>query len=172
MIEYSKEYDKAILFISDDKKSGWRDEKGKFLEDLEKEFFIYTGNNIIYCNSKEFYACVGKYCNIQKSSHSDLMLSFITDEYINNINENIYNNIETKIESIAQDYIEFPNIGTEGLDNVYIAEYEFLDCESIENDDNIIVYKLVYRIKIFATSKDFICYDDIDKEDIYTYECD
>lgn len=168
VIKYSKENGKNIILISNDEKNDWRDQTtNKLLPDLEKEFTKETNLKIECYSSSELFRHISDMFKIQESEHIAHMIDLTNENYCKRISDRVYETIQDKIEEFIINNNDSNNIGSEGLEDIYIDGYEYEGFNEVQYSQDEIEYFLIFSVKARGTSKDFWIKDD---EDIFSPE--
>ena len=168
IIKCSKDNNKNIIFISNDIKKDWRvRETNELLSYLKNEFENETNRTIECYTSKEFFGYISKIFGVPKSEHISLMIDITNEIYCKRISDKVYESIQDEIENYIIDNNDSNNIGSEGLEDICIDEYEYEGYNEVNYFDNEIEYFLMFSVKAHGTSKDYWSRDD-DGDIIYS----
>lgn len=172
VIRYAKEHQINIIFVTDDVKPDWwfnDNQQYVFSEKLIEEFTKETRNrktsnkeditlNIVPFISKDFYEAISHSMGVPRTDAVDQALKITDNNYIDNIQFNVFDTILGDLVYSGFDYVEeiiLTNTGSEGIDNWEIDNYEFDNFTMIERTDDSIVYKLVYNVEMSTSSYDY-----------------
>lgn len=166
VMNYSKENQLDIIFVTDDVKADWWEKEGVFHPALIQEFMSETGKNIDAYTSTEFYAALSESYSIEKTDAIELALRMTDKEYIERVEDDVFDTIldeiETEGESLIGQYGS--HIGTEGLHELEVIDHSFVEAIRIDRQGDIIVYQFKYWIDAEGTSFDYWGRDDDTKE--------
>ncbi len=172
IIDESIAQGKNVLFITDDVKIDWWEPfnnngtvEKRFHPKLVREFNKKTNCSIIGITSKELFSLISDEFNVEKLNTIDMALSQNTENYIGKIMDSAFEKIQDEIAFSGERFIsEYNNIGSEGLSDLEIEEYELIDYDLIEQIDKTFIYLLTYKIKATGTSQEYQGRDDDTKE--------
>ena len=180
VIRFAKENKKNIILVTDDIKEDWwvvEDSTHKFREELFKEFEKETANRekdkkvthseIKPYLSKIFFDLLATAYDVERSDAIDIALSLTDDDYINSVEEKVFDKIIDELSYSGDKYLDadsMSRIGSEGIEEWEIEDYEYQDYEMIERDGNIVTYIITYEVKLYGTSYDYWGRDDETKE--------
>ncbi|WP_423738389.1 PIN-like domain-containing protein [Clostridium algidicarnis] len=165
ILKYASEHEKNIIFVTDDVKRDWWQD-GSFHPLLIEEFEAKTQKTIQAYRSTDFYSKISGILNIEKSDAIEIALKFTDLDYFNRIQDDVFGYIEHEIIWSGDRLInlETVNIGSEGIEEFEIIEYEFINAKQVERDFSEITYSFEYDIEIEGTSRDYWGRDDDTKE--------
>ena len=174
---------RSIIFITDDVKPDWweiEDEKFLFLPELVTEFKKKTklrpsendGNsgvelNIVPFVSVDFYEAISNSLNIDKTDAIDQALKMTINEYIEGINDEVFDFIISKLEFSGSEYVSediLTEVGSEGLAEWEVETCELDSYEMVERDGESITYNLTYVVEMTGHSYDYWGRDDDTKQ--------
>lgn len=165
VIEYSKDNQKNVIFVTNDVKSDWwlYDNDGiQFHPALIKEFISETSLKIIAYSSSSFFIELSKAYSIEQTDAIEIALRITDKDYFSRVNEKVFDKIIDDISLSGEEYIETfsAHIGTEGIGELEIIHHEFLSAERVNRDENNITYVFTYKVTVEATSFDYWGRDD------------
>lgn len=172
IIDESIAQNKNVLFITDDVKIDWWElvnnngtiEK-HFHPKLVSEFNRKTNHTIIGVTSIELFSSISNEFSVEKLNTIEMALSQNNENYIERIMDSVFEKIQDEIAFSGERFIsEYNNIGSEGLSDLEIEEYELIDYDLIEQVDKTFIYRLSYKIKATGTSQEYLGRDDDTKE--------
>ncbi|NFL38782.1 PIN domain-containing protein [Clostridium botulinum] len=169
VIQYAKDSQKNIIFVTDDVKLDWwlqDNYERHFHPELIKEFNCETSQKIIsYCSS-DFFTELSKAYHIEQSDAFEIALRITDSDYFSRVNEQVFDKVLDKLSLSGEEYIETfsAHVGTEGFDELEITNHEFLSAEQVERDEDNIIYVFKYKVTAEATSFDYCGRDDDSKE--------
>lgn len=168
ILRYAKEKKANVIFVTDDVKSDWwiDDKKQKvFHPDLVEEFEKETAMKIVAFTALDFFANVSVNYNIQKSDAVEIALRITDDDYFARVYEAVFESISDALCFSGEEYLEpSSHIGTNGIDELEITDYDFISAEQIYRDDDTINYIFTFHIEADATSSDYWGRDDETKQ--------
>lgn len=174
ILDYSINEDKNIIFITDDVKDDWWEtrklEDGSitknFHSKLVSEFEKKTNHAITAYTSSEFFELIATEFSIEKTSEVDLALSQTTDSFVDAIQFKAFERIEDELVYSQEKYVDTINahIGSEGLSEFEVEDYELIGYQLYEQNNETIYYELTYQVKLSATSCEYWGRDDDTKE--------
>ena len=179
LIRYSKENKVDVIFATDDVKLDWWDEvtsetgviKKTFHQKLITEFKKETKQNLIALTSNELFDIISTEYNIDKSDAIDMALKQTFENFVIDNRDKVFEKIQDQLSYSQEEFIEGSNdIGSEGLSDLEIDEYEFISAEQIERNDEEIIYHFNYRVRLIATSTEYWGRDEDTKEIIQSPE--
>lgn len=166
-LRFAKKYKKNIIFVTDDAKVDWWEENDgtrKFHSKLIDEF-NKTNQMIEPMTSQTFYIEISNAYNVEQTDSVDMALQMTDKDYCNKIAEDVFDKIALNLAYNATDYINGDsNIGSEGIDEFEISEYELIDAERIDRYDDTVIYEFNYNVKLAGTSYEYWGRDDDTKE--------
>ena len=175
ILRWAKQKKIDILFVTDDVKSDWWKNRsnGEFHPELIQEF-NKTRQAILPYQSYDFYQLVSQMSGIELSDATELSLSMTDEEYFQDVEERVFDEICDQLNSTLEDYIDEmeSHIGSAGLDEVSIVEHEFIHAERIDRDGEYVWYDFAFHVKAEGTSSDYWGYDREDRETIYSPSID
>lgn len=172
IIDESIAQKKNILFITDDVKIDWWEPfnnngtvEKRFHPKLVSEFNKKTNCSIIGITSIELFSLISDEFDVEKLNTIDMALSQNNENYIERITDSAFEKIQDEIAFSGERFIsEYNKIGSEGLSDLEIEEYELIDYDLIEQIDKTFIYLLTYKIKATGTSQEYLGRDDDTKE--------
>jgi len=157
-VKYAKEKGLNVFFVTDDQKIDWwseSDGKKIFHPKLIEEFTNETGKEIIAVGSSEFYNCISDAYSIEQTSAVEMALKMTAEGYCERISDEVFCKVQFDLIYSGDYYVDSDNIGTEGIEELEIESYSFLEAEQIENDGNYINYIFEYEVVLSGTSYDY-----------------
>lgn len=163
-IRYATEKKVNVIFVTDDVKADWwenSDGELTFHNKLIQEF-NKTGQLILPYTSSDFYKKISTDYDIPITDAVDIALNISDEEYIENIKDKIFFEIEYKICYSNTDYIDISSshIGTEGIEELQIDNYELKSAERVDRDDDIVTYNFKFFVTASGRSYDYWGRDD------------
>lgn len=168
-MEFAKEKKADIIFVTDDVKADWweTDDQGKknFHRHLQIEF-SKTKQKICPLTSPMFYNLISSEYKINKVDAVELALNMTDEDYCKIISEEVFDYITDSLVFACDDFVDSDtaSIGTEGLEEVEIADYKFLSAERILRSDSYVTYQFKYNVHVSGYSYDYWGRDDDTKE--------
>jgi len=169
IIRYAKDNQKNVILVTNDVKPDWWpsiNNERQFHPELIKEFEKDTSQKIIaYCSS-DFFIELSKSYDIQKTDSIEIALRITDNDYFSRVNEQVFDRVYNILSLSGEEYIETfsAHVGSEGIDELEITEYEFLLAEQVDRDENNITYVFEYNVTAEATSFEYWGRDDDSKE--------
>jgi len=174
IIDYSIHNKKNILFVTDDVKIDWWSTESKddgttnrvFHPQLISEFEKKTNQKIIALTSNDFFAGISTDFGIIATNTVNMALDQTIDDYVSDIQYRAFEKIQDEIACYPAEYINdtSADIGSEGLEDCEIENYELSDYVLAERNDTEMIYVLSYQVTLSATSSDYWGRDDDTKE--------
>ena len=174
IIDYSIHNKKNILFVTDDVKIDWWSTESKddgttnrvFHPQLISEFEKKTNQKIIALTSNDFFAGISTDFGIIATNTVNMALDQTIDDYVSDIQYRAFEKIQDEIACYPAEYINdtSADIGSEGLEDCEIENYELRDYVLAERNDTEMIYVLSYQVTLSATSSDYWGRDDDTKE--------
>lgn len=164
IIRYATEKKVNVIFVTDDVKADWwenSDGELTFHDKLIQEF-NKTGQSILPCTSSDFYKKISTDYDIPINDAVDIALNISDEEYIEKVKDDIFSEIEYKIWYSNTDYIDISSshIGTEGIEELQIDNYELKSAERVDRDDDIVTYNFKFFVTVSGRSYDYWGRDD------------
>lgn len=159
IIRYATEKKANVIFVTDDVKADWwenSDGELTFHDKLIQEF-NKTGQSILPCTSSDFYKKISTDYDIPINDVVDIALNISDEEYIEKVKDDIFSEIEYKIWYSNTDYIDISSshIGTEGIEELQIDNYELKSAERVDRDDDIVTYNFKFFVTVSGRSYDY-----------------
>ena len=168
ILGYSSNNKVNIIFVTDDAKSDWwesDENKNKVFHSTLMSEFKRTGQTIIAMNSVDFYSEISKAYGVQKPDIVSLALNMTDENYLSEIEDKVFDAVSDSLSYNASDYLcEDNHLGTEGIDEFEIEEYEYQDGERVAIGDSIATYHLRYKVTLGGMSFNYWGRDDDTKE--------
>ena len=174
ILRFAQNQEKNIIFVTDDVKRDWwdKDECGEIVlhQSLVNEF-KRTGQEIIAITSNELYKQISDTYGIKKTDAVDIALNMTDEEYYSNVEEQVFDEIIDMLSYSDTRYIDMDSahIGSEGISELEVDEYDFVYAERIGRDENIVIYLFHYRVCAEGVSHDYWGRDDDTREVILSY---
>ncbi|MCA4157883.1 PIN-like domain-containing protein [Priestia megaterium] len=178
-IQFAKEKQKNIIFVTDDVKNDWwntKDNKYEFLPELVKEFAKDTkirksANNgvagpsmkIVPFVSEDFYDAISDSMNVPKSDVVEQALKITDKDYINIIEYQAFDSIYENLKYSGFQYVDestLTYVGSEGIEDWEIDKHELSSFKRVEHYDDQITYELIYDVEMSSYSRDYWGRDD------------
>lgn len=168
ILRYAKENKVNVIFVTDDAKSDWwisdGDEK-VFHSYLVQEFEKETQMKIAAFTALDFFSNVSASYGIPKSDAVEIALRITDKDYFDRVYDDVFAYISDTLSFSGEEYLDpSSHIGTNGIDELEITDYEFISAEQIYRDDDTINYIFTFRIEADATSFDYWGRDDETKQ--------
>ncbi len=183
IIQFAKEKQKNIIFVTDDVKPDWwniENDKYEFLPQLVQEFAKDTKTResanggvagpsmkIVPFVSADFYEAVSNSMNVPKSDVVEQALKITDKDYINMIEYTAFDSIHDTLKYSGFKYVDesaLTYIGSEGIEEWEIDNHELSSFTLVERDDDQIIYELMYNVEMSSYSCDYWGRDDDTKE--------
>ena len=174
IIEYSAHHHKDIVFVTDDVKADWWDtvtsDDGStvkiFHPKLVEEFERKTGQKIIALTSMELFKQVSRDFGIEVTDTVSMALKQTIDQYVLDIQYKAFEKIMDELAYYPSEYIDemSADIGTEGLEDCEIENYDLVEYSLVERNETEMIYLLSYQVSLSAVSYDYWGRDDDTKE--------
>lgn len=175
VFRFAKTKGKNIILVTDDVKSDWWENVGGkkcFHSELRKEF-LKTRQKIIAMTSQDLYAEISQAYNVAQTDAVEIALQMTDEDYCQKIAKSVFTEVESDLMYNAMYYINGEtNIGSEGIDEFEIIEYEFVKAERVDRNDYIVTYEFSYRVTLEGTSFEFCSRDEDTGEIIKSYGID
>ncbi|MCY9339740.1 PIN domain-containing protein [Bacillus haynesii] len=189
VLQFAKEKQRNIIFVTDDVKADWwnhKKDKVEFLSELYKEFAKDTKKRksenggvagpsmkIVPFVSADFYEAVSRSMNVPKTDAVEQALKITDKDYINMIEYSAFEAIHDTLKYSGLEYVdesELTYIGSSGIKEWHIDSYELDSFTMVERVEDQIIYELIYYVEMSSHSCDYRERDDHTKEDIVSYE--
>nr|WP_297705293.1 PIN domain-containing protein [uncultured Butyrivibrio sp.] len=168
ILRFAKNKKKDVIFVTDDVKDDWwiRINGQMTLRPELLLEFSKTGQRIVPLTSEDFYDELSDAYEVERIDAVELALNMTDDEYGAQVEDRVFDSVSGKLYYSAIDYIdeESAHIGTEGIEEYEITNYEFLGAERSERDGSAFTYIFSFRVVIEGTSYDYWGRDDDTKE--------
>ena len=167
-LRYAKEKSVNVVFVTDDVKLDWWEYTGSnkaFHKKLVEEFGK-TGQQLVAMTSQEFFSEIAIDYSIEKSDAVEIALRMTDEDYCLQIADEVFDDAQDDLVYNAIDYIETEsaNIGSEGIDEYEVTDYEFDRAERVSRNDSVVNYEFIYNVTIEGTSYDYWGRDEDTKE--------
>lgn len=169
ILRYARNKKTNIIFVTDDVKTDWWEdvEQGKQFHSKLISEFKNTQQSLIPLTSFQFYQFISEEFEIELEDTIEIALKMTDNDYSDKIYEAVFDSISYSLHINALDYIcEQSNIGSEGIEEFEISDYNFISAKRIERHDNLATYEFKYEVTIEGTSFDYWGRDD-DTREIY-----
>ena len=173
ILRFVEEEQKDIVFVTDDTKQDWWTSKSNklfFRNELTSEF-MKTGHRIVPLTSDIFYKELSSAYHINRVDNIEIALNKSDKEYFELVSESVFDSIWDDLYYRAIDYINMDtaHIGTEGIEEFEIVEYEFIKGKRVERVGSTFIYKFEYNVELHGISYDYWGRDDDTKEVIKSF---
>lgn len=174
VIKYAHDHQKNVIFVTDDVKADWWnsvDGQYEFLDELVNEFKKksklrehenkgITGPEleIVPFVSIDFYESISSNLGIEKSDAVDQALAITDADYIESIEEDVFDSVTTDLMYSGVTYVDtasLTDIGSEGIEEWEIECVDFVGYEMIERRNDTIEYNLIYEVEMSGQSFDY-----------------
>ena len=167
ILRYAKTTHKNIIFVTDDVKADWWEENSgskSFHSKLIDEF-SKTQQEFSPMTSQLFYTEVSSAYGVKQTDSVEMALKMTDKDYCETIAEDVFDQISLKLYYDATEYINNDaDIGSEGIDEFEICEYELVDAERVDRYDDTVIYEFTFQVKLAGTSYEYWGRDDDTKE--------
>jgi hypothetical protein len=168
ILRYAKINNTDVIFVTDDVKSDWWvEDNGQkvFHPYLQAEFGYETGKKIISLTSIDFFSDTSTCYGIPQTDAVEIALRMTDTDYFERVYESVFVDITDSLSLSGEEYIEpSSHIGTNGIDELEITDYEFVSAEQVRRDQDTITYTFMFKVEADATSFDYWGRDDDTKE--------
>ncbi|PGX23258.1 hypothetical protein COE08_00850 [Priestia megaterium] len=183
IIQFAKEKQKNIIFVTDDVKPDWwnnENDKYEFLPQLVQEFAKDTkirqsANNgvagpsmkIVPFVSEDFYDAISASMNVPKPNVVEQALKITDKDYINMIEYQVFDSIYENLQYSGFQYVDestLTYVGSEGIGDWEIDKHELSSFKRVEHYDDQITYELIYDVEMSSYSCDYWGRDDDTKD--------
>lgn len=166
VIKYAKQNKVDVIFVTDDLKADWCEKNDVFHPTLICEFEGETNQKIYPYSSVKFYSKVSEDFGIEKTDAIEIALKLTDSDYISRIQEKVFDSIFDAIIWRGEEFIDSyeSHIGTEGIDDLEIVDYDFIKAYRIGRDGSEIIYQFEYSVETEGISYDYWGRDDDTKE--------
>lgn len=168
ILRYAKSNDVNLIFVTDDVKCDWwvgDDGQKVFHPYLLTEFERETGKKIVSLTSVDFFANVSTCYDIPQTDAVEIALRMTDTYYFERVCDAVFDDISDALSLSGEDYIQpSSHIGTNAIDELEIADHEFVSAEQVGRDQDTITYVLTFKVEADATSFDYWGRDDDTKE--------
>ncbi|MEH6853177.1 PIN-like domain-containing protein [Priestia megaterium] len=183
IIQFAKEKQKNIIFVTDDVKPDWwniENDKYELLPQLVQEFAKDTkiresandgvagpSMKIVPFVSSDFYEAISNSMNVPKSDVVEQALKITDKDYIDMIEYQAFDSIYDDLKYSGFQYVDesaLTYVGSEGIEEWEIDKHEFSSFRMVERDDDQIIYELIYHVEMSSNSCDYWGKDDDTKE--------
>lgn len=159
ILRFAAREKKNIIFVTDDVKADWWETDNrnrKFHEKLVAEF-SKTGQQIEPFVSHDFYNEIATVYGIEKTDVVELALRMTDEDYCNKIADKVFDRVIDSLVYSGTDYIDdsTAHIGSEGIDELEITNYDFVSAERIDRNDDIVTYQFTYQVTAEGTSYEY-----------------
>ena len=130
-----------------------------------EEYQRETQMQIVALTALDFFSNISVTYGIPKSDAVEIALRITDDDYFDRVHEAVFESISDALSFSGEEYLEpSSHIGTNGIDELEITEYEFISAEQVDRDNDTITYVFTFRIEADATSFDYWGRDDETKQ--------
>lgn len=167
-LEFCKNRQLDLIFVTDDKKEDWYDSEKKFNIELIKEFEKFTSREILGIDSNKFFSSISKMYNMTPPDTLEWLLKNDSYRYANEVADDIVLNEKLNVYDKLEDFIDINTLtnydGFE-LDVDYDSlSYDLLSYDFTGHLDNEALYRLQFAISVDAISYQYWGRDDETKE--------
>lgn len=160
ILKYAKTHQKDIIFVTDDVKADWwetTEDGGKSFHQKLFDEFNRTGQTITPMTCAEFLSAVAVDYSINKTDAVEIALRMTDDDYCAKISESVFEEASEELVYDAMKYIdaETANIGSEGIDEFEITDYDFVIGRRVDRDDDTVIYEFTYNVTLEGTSYEY-----------------
>ncbi|MGE6490621.1 PIN-like domain-containing protein [Exiguobacterium sp. NPDC077395] len=174
ILNFAQKNQKNIIFVSDDVKPDWwnvENNENEFLPKLIEEFSKSTKRDdlrheessenplkIVPFVSKDFYEAISISMQVEKSDAVEQALQITESDYIDAIEERVFESIIDKLKYSELEYIdesEMTHIGSVGIGEWEIIEREFDTYTMVERSSGQVTYDLIYDVVMESKSHDY-----------------
>lgn len=133
---------------------------------LISEFEKKIGQKIVALTSNDLFSAISTAYGINTTDAVNMALDQTIDDYVIDIKYKAFEKIQDEIAYYTTEYINdmSSNIGSKGLDECEIVDYELSDYALIERNNTEMIYELSYQVALSANSCDYWGRDDDTKE--------
>ena len=182
-INYAHVRQKNIVFVTDDVKLDWwnvQNNTYEFLPQLVSEFKKNSrlrekenggtkGSEltIVPFISLDFYESVARAFGIERTDAIEQALNLTSEEYVKRISSRVFDSVFSDLQYSGTNYVDesiLSDVGSEGIEEWEIDEYEYESFEMYEREGNKIYYDITYRVVMTGYSFDYWGRDDDTKE--------
>lgn len=171
VIRYVKNNHCDLVLVTDDVKDDWwsKHEDGNISLRVELlEEFKKTGQKIYPYTSQKFFDEVRIAYNIDEPDVVQYALSLTDEAYCERISDKVFDKIINELSYNGMEYIESEgtHIGSLGIDEFEVDEYEYLVGEQSNREEDNVYYVLSYMVKLSGYSFEYFGRDDETKDGI------
>lgn len=171
---------KNVILVTDDIKEDWwiKTDSFKFRTELLEEFKETTSKSkgtaelqLIPFVSEHFFDSMADSYGYDRLDAIDIAMSLTDDDYISAIQDKVFDCILIKLVCSGEEYLDLDsltNIGSEGITDWDVEDYEYKDYEFYERVGDQVTYILKYSVTLYGTSHDYWGRDDDTKECNYS----
>lgn len=172
ILKFSKTNKTDVIFVTDDIKLDWWEEKTSINGVIEKtfhsklvcEFEKETDQKIKALTSNELFRLIATELKIKITDAIGLALEQSFENFIDKNRDKVFQEIENRLIYSPEEFIEDGyEIGSEGLSDVEVM-YELISAEQIERNEGDIIYIFKYDVQLMATSTEYWGRDEDTKE--------
>lgn len=168
ILRYAKDNDRDVIFVTDDIKIDWwvaNNGQIVFHPYLQSEFDRETGKKIIARTSIDFFADISTCYGLPQTDAVGIALRMSDKDYFSRVCTAVFENITDDLSLSGEDYIDpASHIGTNGIDELEITDYEFISAEQVGRNRDNITYVFTFKVEADAISFDYWGRDDDTKE--------
>ena len=173
ILRFAQEYKRDIIFVTDDTKQDWWFSEGEqlvFRTELYNEF-KKSGCRIVPLTSEKFYSEISSSYSIDKVDNVELALNMSDADYCTMVADSVFDSIIDDLYYRGIDYIneDSAHIGTEGIGEFEVVEYEFVKGKRVDRAGSAFTYQFEYNITAEGVSYDYWGRDDDTHEIIKSF---
>lgn len=160
ILRFAKMNTKNVIFVTDDVKADWwvtiegnKQFHPKLIDEFEK-----TGQHIVPYRAQDFFNEVSTAYGVEKTDVVEIALRMTDEDYCIKVAEEVFDEVSGELAYNAINYIpesSTGNIGSEGIDEFEITDYEFIEAERVDRNDNMVVYEFSYKVTLAGTSFEY-----------------
>ena len=182
-INFAHASQKNVVFVTDDVKPDWWNVQNNMYEFLPKLVSEFRKNSrlresenggvkgpeltIVPFVSLDFYESVARTFDIERTDAIEQALNLTSEEYIKCISSRVFDSVFSDLQYSGTNYVDesiLSDVGSEGIEEWEIDEYEYESFEMYEREGNKIYYDITYRVVMTGYSFDYWGRDDDTKE--------
>lgn len=176
ILRFAKANKLNVIFVTDDMKRDWwekSDDNRVFHKYLINEF-EKTGQEFKALTSQDFFAEVAASYNIRMSDAVEIALNMTDRDYCEKIQDEVFEIAEEELINNAMNYIDFDSshIGSEGIEEFKVSNYNLVKGERVERDKDTFVYYFTYEVIVEGTSYQKTVRDEDLRDTIQTGQID
>lgn len=173
-IDFAAENNLPVVFVTDDVKSDWFQTNSgikTFHEKLVEEFAEKVGTDFVGLTSIEFFDIISEINSIEKSTAVFCAAQYTADEYIDRlINIPIFDEILDELSWSGDKYVDLDTLSASASEGIELSDVvtsaSFQNYIVYDYSDSEIVYHLMYKITLDATTHEYWGRDEDTRENI------